>query len=101
MEQKYLAVADVAKLIGVSIPSIWRWSRINAMPRPIKLGPNRTAWSVADLDAWLAAKTVAPTDATAAPVPESQPAVTPNRGRPRKCVRAPVGDAQALAASLA
>ena len=39
--------------------------------------------------------------APTAPTAPVQPAITPNRGRPRKCVRAPVGDAQALAASLA
>jgi predicted DNA-binding transcriptional regulator AlpA len=86
MEQKFLSVADVAKLIGVSIPSIWRWSRINAMPRPIKLGPNRTAWSVADLDAWLAAKTVAPTPPDAAPVAARRPC----KSKPSFAAAAPV-----------
>ena len=40
-------------IIPASPASIWRWVKAGRFPAPVKLGPNTTAWRVADLRAWL------------------------------------------------
>jgi len=39
----------VAALLGVSMPTIWRWVKIGRIPSPVKLGANTTAWRVGEL----------------------------------------------------
>lgn len=33
-----LTVKEVAAIIGVSVPTIWRWTRAGTIPMPVKLG---------------------------------------------------------------
>lgn len=48
-----LRVRDVARMLGVSVATVWRWSRNRAdFPRPRKLGERTTVWSMSELDAW-------------------------------------------------
>ncbi len=53
----FLRVERVARRYDVSSGTIWRWSR-NAdyahmkFPKPVKLGPATTAWSLEELDAY-------------------------------------------------
>lgn len=39
----------VAALKGISAPTVWRWVKAGRLPKPVKLGPNTTAWRVGDL----------------------------------------------------
>ena len=41
---------------GVSGPTVWRWVKSGAFPKPIKLGPNSTAFSAREVDAWINSK---------------------------------------------
>ena len=43
-------------ILGVSMPTLWRWVRQGHLPKPFKLGPNTTVWDAAAVDAFLAAR---------------------------------------------
>jgi predicted DNA-binding transcriptional regulator AlpA len=49
--------ADVAKLIGMSVPSIRRWRTIGGGPPFVRLGIRRIGYRVEALNAWLDART--------------------------------------------
>lgn len=47
--------AGAALKLGVSVPTIWRWARLNPdFPRPFKLGSRVTLFDESELDAFLA-----------------------------------------------
>lgn len=48
--QKYLSAREVSQRYGVGIATVWRWSAEGVLPRPIKVGPNSTRWSVPALE---------------------------------------------------
>lgn len=53
----FLPVKMVAERYGVSIETVWRWSRADkGFPRPISLSPGCTRWRLSDLENWEAAK---------------------------------------------
>jgi predicted DNA-binding transcriptional regulator AlpA len=39
----------VAAVSGVSVATVWRWSKSGRLPRPRHLGPNSTRWIVGEL----------------------------------------------------
>lgn len=43
-EVVYLSVAQMAERYGVSTVTIWRWSVIGKIPRPVRLTPRTTRW---------------------------------------------------------
>lgn len=45
-----------APIIPVSPATLWRWVRSGKFPKPMKVGPNTTAWRVADVRQWLQAQ---------------------------------------------
>lgn len=48
---------DAAAYIGVSLPSFWRYARIDpTCPEPFQLGGNATGVMREDLDRWLQSK---------------------------------------------
>ena len=55
---------DVAAIMGISRPSLWRWVSAGTVPAPIKIG-GVTRWWRSEIDAHLAALTDA-RDATCA-----------------------------------
>ncbi len=54
----YLVISfpEVAKLIGVSIPTLYRWHKAGNFPKPIRLGPARVGFIASDVDAWIAGR---------------------------------------------
>ncbi len=55
--RKFLRGSAVADRYDTTASTIWRWSREARFahldfPKPIKLGPNTTAWAVDELDQW-------------------------------------------------
>lgn len=48
-----LRVKSVAPLLGVSVPTVWRWVADGRFPAPRKLAPGTTTWSVRDVRAFL------------------------------------------------
>lgn len=48
-------VGDVARRLGVSTNTIWRWSTERTdFPRPCKIGPRSTRWKKKDIEAFAA-----------------------------------------------
>ena len=45
-----------APVVPVSAATLWRWVRLGKFPKPMKVGPNTTAWRVADVRQWLQAQ---------------------------------------------
>lgn len=49
-----LRVHEVARMCGVSVPTVWRWVRSrNDFPKPRKLGPRTTGWRASEVMAFL------------------------------------------------
>ena len=68
IKPQYLTCKQVARLLGIHPSTVRRWIDSNNLPPPIELGPNRTVWSVAEIDAWRAEK-----EAASRPRPEVAP----------------------------
>lgn len=47
---------EVANLLKISRPSLWRWCREGKFPSPIKIGENSSRWRACDVESWLARK---------------------------------------------
>lgn len=54
----YLRLADMRVRYRVSGSTIWKWAADpeSGFPRAVKLGPNTTAWRLAELLAWEASR---------------------------------------------
>ena len=50
MQKLYLSVKEVAERYGVSVKTVWTWSRNGVLPRPIHLGNRCTRWNLKDLE---------------------------------------------------
>lgn len=50
---KYLAAADVRRLTGLSLTTLWRLRRRGELAEPVRLSPGRVAWREADIADWL------------------------------------------------
>ena len=97
----FLRVRDVARMLNCSIPTVWRWARLGLLPKPVRLGQQLTAWSTADIDAWIATKVVAPTSTTT-PTPPAAAAPARQRRKPSPSTAAvPVEDTAALCKEFA
>ena len=46
-----LSATDLSGLLGISLNSVWRWSKAEKgkLPRPWKLGANTTRWNVGEV----------------------------------------------------
>lgn len=45
---------EMAELIGVSIPTLWRMTKSGELPPPIRIGKQLAGWPQSDYDSWLA-----------------------------------------------
>lgn len=48
-----LRVEEVARLLGVSVRSVWRLTKQHRCPRPLQLGRS-TRWRKSDIELWVA-----------------------------------------------
>jgi prophage regulatory protein len=55
---RFLSKKQVLEKIPVTAPTIWKWVREGKFPRPRALGPNKTVWIEAEVDAWMQAQPV-------------------------------------------
>lgn len=59
---RFIRSKQLAVVLGVSAPTIWRWRRSDpTFPRPYRLGPNAVGYDEAEVLEWVAAKRVDPT----------------------------------------
>jgi prophage regulatory protein len=49
----FLRRKQVARLLNVTVPTLWRWTKKGIFPKPIKLGPNVSGWAAADVYSFL------------------------------------------------
>lgn len=48
--QKYLTDKDVAGRYGISVSTVWQWTRDCILPSPMRFGQRCTRWNIEDLD---------------------------------------------------
>ena len=46
----HITVKHLSNRWSVSIATIWRWSRLNKIPAPYKLGENCTRWKLSEIE---------------------------------------------------
>ncbi|MBT5384027.1 MAG: AlpA family phage regulatory protein [Kordiimonadaceae bacterium] len=46
----------VVEMTSLSSTTIWREMNAGRFPKNIKIGPNRVAWLISDIDNWIATK---------------------------------------------
>lgn len=46
---RQLNVTEVARILGVSVPTIWRWTKSGQLPQPKKYGASTTRWSGSEI----------------------------------------------------
>lgn len=49
-----VSVAELARRLGVSPRSIWRWTSAGKLPQPLRLSKRTVRWRWADVEAFLA-----------------------------------------------
>ena len=52
--ERVLSRREVAALLGVSIPTLWRLVRAKKFPPPIRISPGRVGWLASTVRRWLA-----------------------------------------------
>lgn len=53
MELQVLRVRDVAKKMGISKATLYRWIDAGEFPKPLRLGPRSVGWWSDDVKEWL------------------------------------------------
>lgn len=56
---KYLTDVQVGERFGVGRATVWRWTRDQTFPKPVKLSAGATRWRIADIVAFEAAREAA------------------------------------------
>lgn len=50
--EKFLRIADVLPIIGVSESTLKRWVKCRMFPVPVRLGPRACAFKASEVEAW-------------------------------------------------
>ena len=51
IQQKFLKATGVAARYDIAEVTVWVWTKLGKLPKPIKLSTNATRWRISDLDA--------------------------------------------------
>lgn len=49
----FVRVGSLANILGVSVSTIWVWSRAGKLPKPVKLSERVTAWRAEEVRDWM------------------------------------------------
>ncbi len=64
MQSKFIRISELTSAPGrngrparqgrlpVSCATIWRWVKLGEFPKPVRLGPQVTAWRMEDVERW-------------------------------------------------
>ena len=70
MQNKFIRIRQLASAPGrngaparigrlpVSQATVWRWVKLGEFPKPVRLGPQTTAWRLEDVERWEAERGV-------------------------------------------
>ena len=53
LEGRLVRAREISYRLGVSVPTIYHWEKIDGFPKRIRLGPNSVAWKGDEIQAWL------------------------------------------------
>ena len=51
-ESRILRANELARRLGISRVTLWRWERQGLIPPKLKLGPNTVGWLESEIEAW-------------------------------------------------
>lgn len=54
--ESYLSLQDILDAIPISRATLYRWVNESRFPRPVRLGPRRSAWLSSEVAQWQAAR---------------------------------------------
>jgi len=49
----FVRVGTLAKVLGIAVVTVWRWSADGKLPKPVKLSERVTAWRAEDIRDWM------------------------------------------------
>ena len=52
-KSNFITKKQVARILGVSSSTVFRWASSGYLPKPFLLGPNRTVWDLDELNKWI------------------------------------------------
>ena len=50
---RLLTVREVAKIVGLGVPTVWKWVASGGFPAPIKLSSRATRWRSDEVESWI------------------------------------------------
>jgi prophage regulatory protein len=56
MVRTFLSEAELVDRLGIGRSTLRRWIENDQFPAQVRLGPNRVAWRVAEVEAWEASR---------------------------------------------
>ncbi len=62
MEDVFIRQEELSKVLKVSVPTLLRWERAGTFPLRRQLGPQRIAWLISEIEAWVRDRPVAVRD---------------------------------------
>ena len=57
-KKKFLTKKELANKLGICPSTVYRWSNKGELPKPFRLGPNRTVWVEAEVDEFIEKKKI-------------------------------------------
>ena len=55
VEPLLLTARDLARMLAVSLATVWRMKAMNKLPKPLTLGPQTIRWRAEEVREWIAA----------------------------------------------
>ncbi|AVP83141.1 hypothetical protein C7K70_03165 [Aeromonas hydrophila] len=55
-KEGFVRVGTLAKLLGIAVVTVWRWTANGKLPQPVKLSERVTAWRAEDIRDWMNAQ---------------------------------------------
>lgn len=65
MDDRFLTARDVADLLALNVASVWRGVQNGTLPQPYYVTPRAARWRQSELEAALAQRRMAPSEAAA------------------------------------
>ena len=50
---RFIPKKEVARILGVSVSTVIRWSKTGILPQPFELGPNKTMYVLDEIEAYI------------------------------------------------